>query len=149
MSKRKKKKNNKQPKKESHKSVFAAIKMLLKGDTGKEGMLTAKAFALITGSIFRVAVFCLVVALIAFWYAFIRVGFSAPWEGLGIVTNIIALIFAVAGTILALLFGTVLIGMGKDIERETDKNFIIAVFSGLTSFASLVIAVIALVKAIR
>jgi len=149
MSKRKKKKNNKQPKKGSHKSVFAAIIMLLKGDTGKEGMLTAKAFALITGTIFRVAVFCLGIAIIAFWYAFLKTGFSAPWEGLGILTNILVLVFAVAGTVLALLFGIVLIGMGMDIERETDKSFIIAVFSGLTSFASLVIAVIALVKAIR
>ena len=149
MSKSKKKKNNKQPKREHRKSVFDAIKMLLKGDTGKEGVLTAKAFALITGSIFRVAVFCLVVALITFWYAFIRTGFSAPWEGLGIVTNVIVLVVAVACTVLVMLFGIVLIGMSKDIERETDKSFIVAVFSGLTSFASLVIAVIALVKAIR
>ena len=149
MSRNKKKRKSSKSKKEQHSSIFTAIKMLLKGDTGKEGMLTAKAFALITGSIFRVAVFCLVIALIAFWYAFIRTGFSAPWEGLGIVTNVIVLVVAVACTVLVMLFGIVLIGMSKDIERETDKSFIVAVFSGLTSFASLVIAVIALVKAIR
>lgn len=131
------------------KSLFKAIKRLLKGDTGKEGMLTAKAFAIITGSIFRIAVFCLLIALFAFWYAFVRAGLSYSWNGLGIIANILIILFAIAITILVLLFGVVLIGIGKDIERENDKNFIIAVFSGLTSFASLIIAVIALVKAVR
>ena len=34
----------------------------------------------------------------------------------------------------------------KEIEREKDKNFIVSVFSGIVSFAALIVALVALFK---
>ena len=149
ISKKKKNKGTVDKTTKQKRNIFKAIKMLLSGNTGKEGELTAKAFAALSGAIFRVSALCLFGAMIVFWYTVVRNLIAASWGGTAVISNIVVIAFSILCTVLGILFGIVLIGMGKDIERERDKDFIIAVFSGLTSFASLAIAVVALVISLR
>lgn len=61
------------------------------------------------------------------------------------------ILFAFAGIIylvLILLFCLLLRGVANEIKAEKDRNYIIALFSGVVSFAALVVSLIALVKGI-
>lgn len=46
----------------------------------------------------------------------------------------------------ALIFAVVLRGFAVEMDRETDRNYLIAVFSGLTSMAALIVALAALAR---
>ena len=61
-------------------------------------------------------------------------------------SNIIALLFLAALCVAVLFFALILRGCANEIEREDDKNYLVAVFSALTSFAALVVALVALLK---
>lgn len=68
------------------------------------------------------------------------------------INNIIANVF------LLWVMGVLLVSLGayciimwkaaKEIEREKDKNFIVSVFSGIVSFAALIVALVALFKGV-
>ena len=47
-----------------------------------------------------------------------------------------------------LVYSVLIRGMANDIYRQRNKNYIVAVFSGMTSFAALVVALIALFKGV-
>lgn len=42
-----------------------------------------------------------------------------------------------------------LVGASREIEKEKDKNYIIAIFSGIVSFSALVVALVALFKGVE
>ena len=72
---------------------------------------------------------------------------TAVWTS---TNNIIVNIFALGTVGLFLIaFGAYCVIMwraAKEIEQEKDKNFIVAVFSGIVSFAALIVALVALFK---
>ena len=74
---------------------------------------------------------------------------TAVWTS---ANNVVANIFALGIVGLFLIaFGAYCIIMwraAKEIEQEKDKNFIVAVFSGIVSFAALIVALVALFKGV-
>lgn len=61
------------------------------------------------------------------------------------------ILFAFAGiiySVLILLFCLLLRGVANEIKAEKDRNYIIALFSGVVSFAALVVSLIALLKGV-
>lgn len=70
----------------------------------------------------------------------------------GAQTDIIGtIIFIIVCVVLFVMFALVALvfrGIANDIGREKDKHYIISVFSGLTGFAALIIAIIALFKGV-
>lgn len=61
-----------------------------------------------------------------------------------IVNGIIRIAFAV----LSALFALILRGMANEAERERESNYLVSLFSGLTGFVALIVAVIALSKGV-
>ncbi len=56
--------------------------------------------------------------------------------------------YYIMGTILLPLIALITRGVANEIGREKDKNYIIAAFSGIVSFAALIVALIALFKGV-
>ena len=63
-------------------------------------------------------------------------------------SNIIAIILCVALAIVLGIYTILLWKSGKEIETEKDRNYIISVFSGIVSFAALIVALVALFKGV-
>lgn len=110
----------------------------------------SKSFAFWISLFFRfVSIFGIAVCIIGF-IAIIQYAINtAVWTP---ANNIVANVFALGIVGLVLVaFGAYCIVMwraAKEIEQEKDKNFIVAVFSGIVSFAALIVALVALYKGV-
>ena len=110
----------------------------------------SNSFAFWISLFFRfVPVFGITVCLIGFITIIQYAINTAIWSS---ANNIIANIFALGIVVLFLIaLGAYCIIMwraAKEIEQEKDKNFIVAVFSGIVSFAALIVALVALFKGV-
>lgn len=76
----------------------------------------------------------------------VRQAFMIEWGNGLWFSNALALGLLAVLCIAALLFALILRGCANEMDREKDKNYIVAVFSALTSFAALVVALVALLK---
>ena len=62
--------------------------------------------------------------------------------------NVFSIAFAMALFVVLLLYSFLLWKSAKEIETEKDRNYIISVFSGIVSFAALIVALVALFKGV-
>ena len=110
---------------------------------------TSGTFAMITSLAFRgVAILGWLIAL-ATPIAIINMAKSFVWvEVNAIVGNVFSIAFAVALFIVLVLYSFLLWKSAKEIETEKDRNYIISVFSGIVSFAALIVALVALFKGV-
>ena len=65
-----------------------------------------------------------------------------------VLSNIFSMLFLVALSAIFVLYFFLLWKSAKEIEAETDRNYIVAVFSGIVSFAALIVALVALFKGV-
>ena len=65
-----------------------------------------------------------------------------------ILGNIFQIIYSITITVLLVLYPLMLWKSAKEIETEKDRNYIISVFSGIVSFAALIVALVALFKGV-
>ena len=72
--------------------------------------------------------------------------FAANWEVGLCLSNIFRILVMALLCAAMLFFALILRGCANEMDREKDKNYIVAVFSALTSFAALVVALVALLK---
>ena len=74
---------------------------------------------------------------------------TMQWDGvLSIIGNIAMLaIFALFAFVMG-IFAKLLWKSAKELENERDRNYIISVFSGIVSFAALIVALVALFKGV-
>ena len=74
---------------------------------------------------------------------------TMQWDGvLSIIGNIAMLaIFALFAFVMG-IFANLLWKSAKELENERDRNYIISVFSGIVSFAALIVALVALFKGV-
>ena len=71
----------------------------------------------------------------------------AVWNtGYDIVFNILVLCLMVLILLSVIGYCVIMWRAAKEIEQEKDKNFVVAVFSGIVSFAALIVALVALFK---
>ena len=74
---------------------------------------------------------------------------SFVWVGVNaIVGNAFSIAFAIALFVVLVLYSFLLWKSAKEIETEKDRNYIISVFSGIVSFAALIVALVALFKGV-
>ena len=62
--------------------------------------------------------------------------------------NIIQIITQISLVLLSAFYSILLWKSAKEIETEKDRNYIISVFSGIVSFAALIVALVALFKGV-
>ena len=71
------------------------------------------------------------------------------WGGFSTITgNIFQIVYMVVIVVLLVLYPLMLWKSAKEIEIEKDRNYIISVFSGIVSFAALIVALVALFKGV-
>lgn len=84
----------------------------------------------------------LILALVVSWN-------TLQWDGsTNIVVSILTIAFCIVFAIVLGLYAVLLWKSAKEIETEKDRNYIISVFSGIVSFAALIVALIALFKGV-
>lgn len=110
---------------------------------------TSSAFATITSLAFRgVAILGWIVAfamIVATWNIFITLEWLTLIE---VIKNIMIIVVGLALFLMIFLYSLLLWKAAKEIEKEKDRNYIIAVFSGIVSFAALIVALVALFKGV-
>lgn len=119
-----------------------AIWQLLIGKKETNGNAVPSYFALLVDLIFKtLAAFCVI--LFCFTIIAIFDLFETKMPFLWILSSFV---FYILLALIFVLFFVMYLVMGREIREETDKNYIVSVFSALVSFAALVVAFVALVK---
>lgn len=125
---------------------WKALFMIIKGSNKTDGNFTSKILASLLSVGFNfLAVLCVLVipaALIAFF----RLMPSTIWTIENIAANIVVVVFFVIIIVLLLLVAIMFRGAANEIEGERDRDYVVAVFSGVVSFVALIVALIALVR---
>ena len=80
--------------------------------------------------------------------ATIKLGVGMTWECTYIFNNVVTLAFMVLICILLFLISIMFRGAANDMKSEKDRNYIVALFSGIVSFAALIVALVALLKGV-
>ena len=116
-------------------------------EANRKKKFTSGTFAMIISLAFRgVAILGCLIAL-ATTLAIINMAKSFMWNEVDIVMgNVFSIAFAVALFVVLVLYSFLLWKSAKEIETEKDRNYIISVFSGIVSFAALIVALVALFK---
>jgi len=110
-----------------------------------------------TSGMFSISVFVIlrVIALLGWIVAFalligsINTVIEMSWNDFSTISgNIFQIIYSITITVLLVLYPLMLWKSAKEIETEKDRNYIISVFSGIVSFAALIVALVALFKGV-
>ena len=110
-----------------------------------------------TSGMFSISVFVIlrVIALLGWIIAFallidsINTFIEMSWNDFSTISgNIFQIIYSITITVLLVLYPLMLWKSAKEIETEKDRNYIISVFSGIVSFAALIVALVALFKGV-
>lgn len=126
-------------------SFWKNVWLILRRKNNSDGHLTSGVFASIAGATFEALSWLGLLLFGVFIYAIVMTAINSSWTTpINYIANIIwIVIFAIADIAIA-LFSLLLRGAVIEIVREKDKNFVIAVFSGLIGTAALVLSAILL-----
>ena len=118
-------------------------------EANKSKKFTSGTFAMIISLAFHgVAILGWLIAL-ATPITIINMAKSFVWNEVNaIVGNVFSIAFAAALFAVVVLYSFLLWKSAKEIETEKDRNYIISVFSGIVSFAALIVALVALFKGV-
>ena len=118
-------------------------------EANRKKKFTSGTFAMIISLAFRgVAILGWLIALVTL-IAIINMAKSFVWVDVNaVVGNVFNIAFAVALFVVLVLYSFLLWKSAKEIETEKDRNYIISVFSGIVSFAALIVALVALFKGV-
>ena len=118
-------------------------------EANKNKKFISGTFAMIISLAFRgVAILGWLISLVT-PIAIINMAKSFVWNEVNAVMgNIFSIAFAVALFVVLVLYSFLLWKSAKEIETEKDRNYIISVFSGIVSFAALIVALVALFKGV-
>ncbi len=104
-------------------------------------------FSVLTSAIFRVSAVVGFLFCIVLLFAAVSQFKTMVWNGLlTIMTNVIFFAFVVVLAAIIVLFSFLLWKSASEIEHEKDKQFVVSVFSGITSMAAVIVALIALIR---
>ena len=145
----KKKNSNKHKKQKSKHSFWRNIWAVIANKKDTDGQYTkATLVGLMSGALNTMAIILCLLA-IAGVCGTIYQAYIADWSVINLIfSNVAAFAILLLFCVVALIFALVLRGFANEIERETDKNYIVSVFSGLTGFVALIVALIALFKGV-
>lgn len=116
-----------------------------KADT--HGDMTSGAFAFLVSIVFRaVAIVGFLIFSVGIYSVVLHVS-GLSWQNWPeIIRNIYALFMVGMILFILVMCSVIMWGASNEMRREKDKNYIVAVFSGVVSFAALIVALVALVK---
>lgn len=128
-------------------SIVKAQEKSKEGEGDKK--FTSGAFATVISIAFRIVSifgFLLAIATLIAPWTLIQ---TFVWNSVGnVIGNVFCIVFAIILFVSLCVYSIVLWKSAKEIEKEKDRNYIISVFSGVVSFAALIVALVALFKGV-
>ena len=73
---------------------------------------------------------------------------SCVWTSKLIANNIATISFMVAFIVIVGMFSLIFRAAANEMAKEKDRDYVVAVFSGIVSFAALIVALVALLKGV-
>lgn len=127
--------------------LIKKIGLVFTDKANTQGNMTAAAFAAITSIVFKtIASLGFLLVLAGMWTLYVQAQDMA-WTEIGqILNNVYIVVMAVMLLFIVFLYSVIMWGASNEMKREHDKNYIVSVFSGVVSFAALIVALVALVK---
>ena len=132
------------PESESKIGFWKAVWLVIRNKEPKNGKKTAYLLAEVMAWMFNALAICGVILTFIVGYGLVS-QFSCNINVFQFVAKVIASIMLL-GT--ALILSLIFRGIANEIKAEKDRNYIISVFSGIVSFAALIVALVALFKGV-
>jgi hypothetical protein len=151
MGKKKKNKSKKttaaEQKASNTKDLFRGVWAVITNKQDTQGEFTKGTFVLLMSCLLNMCAIMLgLFSVIGLCVAVYEV-FALNWSTIATwINNLTAFIIMLFLCVLSFLFAVMLRGFANEVEREEDKNYIIALFSGIVSFVALIISLIALLR---
>ncbi len=73
---------------------------------------------------------------------------SCVWQSELIANNVAVISLTIAFVVIVGMFSLIFRAAANEMAKEKDRNYVVAVFSGIVSFAALVVALVALLKGV-
>ena len=129
--------------------AMVKAQVISEDEENKKRKFTSGSFAMLIMIAFHIfSVFVGLLSVLLVW-APVFSWSTLQWNGFtNIVTSIVIIVFCVVFAIVLGLYAVLLWKSAKEIETEKDRNYIISVFSGIVSFAALIVALVALFKGV-
>lgn len=131
-----------QKKKHASKTIWRVIC----GKIDFEDDIHSKAIAMLISLIFNLVALLLAITSIVVLVATIYFAATVSWTSEFFEKNLMVCVVASLVVLLCLVVAFILRLTALGIEKEKDRNYVIALFSGLTGFIALIISLIALFK---
>ena len=134
--------------KKSFKKYIQLIYFIVFNKKQSNGTMTSGLFSLFLSGIFNVL--AILGIIVSFFGVISTVSFVAgsEWSRGNIANNISVISWLIATTIVTAAFALVFRASANELSNEQDRNYIISVFSGIVSFAALIVALVALFKGV-
>lgn len=128
-------------------SLWEAVWGILQNTRDTQGKILSDSMATFMSIFFHLIGKMFMLASIGFLIITIMIPLAWEWNTIGLwLDNLSYISLLVVVIVFCFLFGIIMIGSANDIERETDRDYIANVFSGLFGFVSLIVAIVALFK---
>ena len=119
---------------------------IMRGKGSTDGRYSSGLFASLLEMVFNGLALLSIVLCMVIILCVIYTAIHSEWMEVSIFANIIAIIVGGAYSALCAVFALLFRGAANDMKLEKDRNYIIALFSAVVSFAALIVALVALVK---
>ena len=131
-----------------YKLATALLQAQKKAKVYEEEKFTKSTFSFLTsGVLYVIGVLGFLITLLSLGYAIYYVFKILQWtDDLHITANIISCIFILAIVVCIGILSFMLFKSGQEIQKSEDKHFIVAVFSALSGFIALIVALVSLFK---
>lgn len=139
-------KNTKQAKRLSAKEFWKLVWSIIRNKESSDGTIVSGLMATAIWIAFNGLAIFLVLAFFAIIIYGVYRATQFDWLN-DFSLSVLGTIIEIIGSLLCMaLFALVFRAAANEIEKEKDRNFVVAVFSGWVSFAALVVACVALIK---
>lgn len=137
---------DKSAKKVSFKELWKMVGMIITNKKVSNGQLAAGLLSVPMSVLFNTLAVVAVLAMIGGIIAIVKTAFSFSWSAELIFSNVIVILFCLLLIVFVAVLALCFRGVANEIAAEKDRNYVVDVFSGLTSFAALIVALVALIK---
>ncbi len=138
-------------KKEEKTSVFIFFKVLyyiIFNKKNPNGTMTSGLFSSLISFFFNGLAILGLIVFVGGIIAIVNIVKSCIWTPESIVSNISAIFLLIAFLLITIVFSLLFRASANEIAKEKDRDYIVSVFSGVVSFAALIVALVALLKGV-
>lgn len=131
-------------KKVSFKEFWKMVGMIIINKKASNGQLAAGLLSVSMTALFNTLAVVAVLAMIGGIIAIVKTAFSFSWSADSFYANVITILLSCLLIVLLAVLALYFRGVANEIAAEKDRNYIVAVFSGLVSFVALIVAFVSL-----